>query len=385
MQIRQVHIRKDLEMGALDPLLAIKPQVVLAFGNGKYFADYKLGARLREKFPDAIIVGCSSAGEIVDNAVYDGSLVITALASATGKWRVISTPLEDISQSRTTGEKLGREMASFGPQSVFVIAPGLNINGGEMVDGIVSELGANVTITGGLAGDGLNFAKTYTMVNEAVSNNQVIALGLVDPGMQVTYGTQGGWNPFGPYRRVTRAKDNILYELDNKPALELYKNYLGDKAKDLPGAGLLYPLNVISNDKDENSVVRSILAVDEATNSIMLAGNVSEGYLVRLMHAKTDALVDGARHASVDTAYGLAQGSDANQSLGILVSCIGRKAVMGDDVNDEAAAVKDTFGPSSVITGFYSYGEICPFSLSNKRSTLHNQTMTITRLTPKGA
>jgi hypothetical protein len=220
------------------------------------------------------------------------------------------------------------------------------------------------------------------MVNDVISSNIVVALGLKDStvkgdrAVKVSYGTQGGWQPFGPYRRVTRAKNNILFELDGKSALTLYKEYLGDKAKDLPGSGLLYPLHVSVNQNDENSVVRSILNIDEANGSIMLAGDVVEGNLVRLMHAKTEALIDGAHRAAEFAAYGNA----AEKSLGILVSCIGRKVVMGDDVDGEVSAVKEAFGGNPVLTGFYSYGEICP-NQNNRRSVLHNQTMTITRLT----
>jgi hypothetical protein len=385
MQIRQVHLQNGLDMGAFDPLLAIKPQVIIVFGDGRYFAEGDLGQKLGAKFPTALIIGCSSAGEIVNDTVYDGTLVVTALSDDKSEWFLVSETLDTIDQSRTTGEKVGEKMSAYNPQSVFVLAPGLNINGSDLVKGLVEALGPDVVLTGGLAGDGLNFKTTYTLSNKVVSKNHVVALGMRTPSLQVSYGTQGGWQPFGTYRRITRATNNILYELDNKSALGLYKNYLGGKADELPGSGLLYPLNVIANHQGENSHVRSILNVDETAGSIMLAGEVKEGSFVRLMHAKTPSLVDGALRAGEDATAGLSPEVKQHTTLGILVSCVGRKAVMGDDANDEVAAVKEVFGDNSTLTGFYSYGEICPYSQGNKVSALHNQTMTVTRWTQSEA
>jgi hypothetical protein len=383
MQIKQVHIQGKMDMNRFDPLLEIQPDVIMVFGDARFFEDYQLGTNLQQKFPQALIIGCSTAGEIVNDAVYDNTLVATALASPDGQWFLTSAQLEDASRSLQAGEKVGRDMASYGPHFVFVVAPGLKINGS---DGLMAELGPDVILTGGLAGDGLNFRKTYVLGNATVSNDQIIALGLKDPTIEISYGTQGGWQPFGPYRQVTRAKNNILYELDGKSALALYKKYLGDKAKDLPGSGLLYPLDVIEKQGDEDSKVRSILDINEADGSITLAGDVCEGHQVRLMHAKTESLIEGARRAGQDASGNLAlSNAVTSPALGILVSCIGRKVVMGDDVDEEVRIVKDAFGGDPVLTGFYSYGEICPFSQKNRRSTLHNQTMTVTRLTQSRA
>ncbi|RJQ51925.1 MAG: hypothetical protein C4530_19405, partial [Desulfobacteraceae bacterium] len=183
----------------------------------------------------------------------------------------------------------------------------------------------------------------------------------------------GGWDPFGPERLVTRSKGNVLYELDGQSALELYKRYLGEHAKELPASGLLFPLNMRTAESD-SGVVRTILAVDEADQSMTFAGDVPEGAHVRLMKANFDHLVDGAIGAA-QTSYE-AIGSRSPE-LAILISCVGRKFILKQRVEEEVEGVQEVLGADTVLTGFYSYGEICP-SAPRANCELHNQTMTIT-------
>ncbi|MDR3425140.1 MAG: FIST N-terminal domain-containing protein [Alphaproteobacteria bacterium] len=384
MKILQAHVKNDQDMGALDVLGQIQPNFVLAFGGVKFFEDGQLGKTLRQKFPQATVIGCSSAGEIVDDAaVYDDTLVVTALADLGMQAFLATAPIGTAADSYAAGQNLGKDLTARGVASVFVLAPGLGVNGSDLAGGFASVVDTDVVVTGGLAGDGTRFQKTYTLFNETVSSDTVVAVGFKGEALKVTYGSAGGWEPFGPERKVTRAVSNVLYELDGKSALQLYKEYLGEKAKDLPASGLLYPFSVLRDNVDpskgdpaSNGLVRSTLCIDEKEGSLILAGDIEEGCMVRLMHAKSNGLVKGAALASAE-ATATVQGGD---NLGILISCVGRKVVMGLDVDDEVAAVKETFGPKSVITGFYSYGEICAFDQMDRKPCLHNQTMTVTRM-----
>jgi hypothetical protein len=137
---------------------------------------------------------------------------------------------------------------------------------------------------------------------------------------------------------------------------------------------LLFPFAMLGSDHNEVGIIRTILGVDEAAGSLTLAGDIDPNGYLKLMHASTDALVDGAE-AAAQAAYDM-QKSDG-QGLALLVSCVGRKLVMGGRVDEEVEAVADVFGQGSTIAGFYSYGEISPFSRSVD-CKLHNQTMTIT-------
>jgi hypothetical protein len=278
--------------------------------------------------------------------------------------------------SFAAGERLGRQIAAVDLKAVLVFGPGVKINGSALVNGITSVIGSNVPVTGGLAGDGGAFKQTFTLGKEGVADDYVVAVGLCGDHLRFGHGSFGGWEAFGPARKVTRCEGNILYELDGEPALAIYKRYLGDHAKNLPASGLLFPFAMLGEDHSAIGLIRTILGVDEASGSLTLAGEINANGYLKLMHASTDKLVNGAEQAAEAATTML---NLANPGLAILVSCVGRKLVMGKRVDEEVEAVGAVFGNKAVLTGFYSYGEISPFTPGTS-CKLHNQTMTITYL-----
>ncbi len=274
------------------------------------------------------------------------------------------------------GRRLARQLKKDQLKYIFVLGCGLNINGSLVIQGIREIVGENVLITGGLAGDSQKFQQTYTILNGDISDHSVVAVGLSGASIQTAYGSMGGWEPFGPVRRVTKSVDNVMFEIDGEPALDVYKRYLGDRTKDLPASGLLYPFAILKDNHDTSGLIRTILNVDEATKSLIFAGDIPDKGLVQLMHSSNEALIDGAKKAAEFTVEGL--GGKKQEGLGILVSCVGRKLVMGEDIDDELDAVREVLGQIPMV-GFYSYGEICP-QHGFQECKLHNQTMTITYL-----
>ncbi|MEI6730309.1 MAG: FIST N-terminal domain-containing protein [Pseudomonadota bacterium] len=378
MEIRQIQYKKEFELGKLNVFNHINPNILFVFGATRFFSLDNIGAELKNKFPGAVIIGCSTAGEIFDNAVYEDTLVITAVHIENVAVELISAKVGVAGKSRDAGIEIGNKIKQMQADAVFVLAPGSEINGSELVAGLDSCIGENVSLTGGLAGDGMNFSTTYTLGNEQITTDTVFALALKSQKVNFSYASKCGWLAFGSDRRATKSVANILYQIDNRPALELYKEYLGEKAKDLPASGLLYPIAVLNEDNlKEVEVIRTILNVDEEENSLILAGDVAEGSLIQLMHVKTKNLIEGAGLAA-DEIYNSLNHQVADDSLAILVSCVGRRIVMADDVDDEVAAVNLGFKGKAILAGFYSYGEICPFDSHNKKPLLHNQTMTIT-------
>ena len=374
MQVRQIVLKTvagaDTSLAAL---AGIKPQLVTVFGAVPFFTDKAFQAALRAALPDAAIIGCSTAGEISNGGVADGSCVITAVNFSGTRIRTATSPLRGMADSLAAGARIGGELAATDLRALMVFGPGVQINGSALVDGIASKVGMT-TITGGLAGDGGAFAQTWTLGQAGVGDNAIVAVGLYGDALDFAHGSFGGWEPFGPSRKVTRCDGNVLYELDGEPALEVYKRYLGDHAKGLPASGLLFPFAMVGEDQNAIGLIRTILGVDEANGSLTLAGAIDpDGYL-KLMHASTDRLVNGAESAA-EAAQEMHQSS--GDSLAILVSCVGRKLVMGDRVDEEVEAVAEVFGSKATLTGFYSYGEISPFT-PGSACHLHNQTMTIT-------
>jgi hypothetical protein len=375
MRVKQIVCRKPNELPSqLADLKSIDPALLIVFGSVEHFSSGALAEDLRKAFPAAQLLGCSTAGEITSDGVDDGSCTVTALAFEGLSLTHATTLLNGMTDSYSAGERVGQQLASSKLKAVLVFGPGVNINGSALVDGITSVIGSAIPITGGLAGDGGAFKQTFTLGSAGVADNAIVAVGLCGDSLLFGHGSFGGWEAFGPARKVTRCEGNVLYELDGEPALEIYKRYLGDHAKDLPASGLLFPFAMLGEDHSAVGLIRTILGVDEATGSLTLAGEINLNGYLKLMHASTDKLVNGAESAA-EAAAAMIQAK--GQSLSILVSCVGRKLVMGNRVDEEVEAVGEVFGSNSVLTGFYSYGEISPFT-PGASCKLHNQTMTIT-------
>lgn len=365
--------------------------LVLVFGSIDIFDSPGFAERLKGDFPGAVAVGCSTAGEIAGDSVLDGSCIVTTIRFDKGT-AIAATEAHIASAdgSQLAGETLGEALiARPGLSGVLLFARGVGVNGSALIDGLLSRLPSGVPVSGGLAGDGGAFRRTLVLGPSGVSDRQAVAVGLYGEAVHLGLGSVGGWEPFGPARKVTKAVGNLLLQLDGEPALNVYKRYLGDYARDLPASGLLFPFELLNGNHDSVGLIRTILGIDETAGGLILAGTVEEGFYLRLMHASTDGLVDGAEQAGAIAAAASAgvmavdaAAETAGDRLALLTSCVGRKLVLGDRVEEEVQAVADRMGPGAVLAGFYSYGEIGPMrDLVDCR--LHNQTMTVALLTER--
>lgn len=376
MKTLSMNIKPSELTQAIGQIKSLNPQLLIVMGATDVLKDGAVVKQLADQLVDTQIVGCSTAGDIDNDGVSDGGVVIAAAHFEGSQVRTVSEEILAVEDSRAVGGKIVKALLAPDLKAVFVVAPGVNINGSELVLGMREYLPAGVSLTGGLAGDGTRFQETRTILGGQVYPSRVVAIGFYGDRLVVGSGSKGGWKPFGPARRVTKVAGNVLYELDGKPALELYKSYLGDKAAELPASGLLYPFAILNSDRSATGLIRTILNVDHANNSLILAGDIPAGSTVCLMHAGTDDLVDGASVAAKDAAGGH---TTLDETLSICVSCVGRRLVMGEDADEEIEAALDVFGKSTSMVGFYSYGEIAPFSETGN-AELHNQTMTITHI-----
>jgi hypothetical protein len=353
--------------------LGSRAQLVLLFGGTPLVEQPHLLEQVTAAYPRAQLLGCSTAGEIFNTQVTDDHLVVTAVAFEKTQIMGFDVQLAQAKGSYQAGRELARQLSRPDLQHIFVLSDGLQINGSELVAGFLDHLPAQVTLTGGLAGDGDRFTSTFVVWNGQQMKDTVVALGFYGQHLKIGYGSLGGWDAFGPERLITKAKGNVLYELDGRNALDLYKKYLGDHAQQLPASGLLFPLSICTS-CDEPSVVRTILAVNETDQSLIFAGDIPEGGYSRLMKANLDRLIEGAISAAEISQQAMPATAP---ELAILISCVGRKLVLKQRVEEEIEGVRETLGKQPVITGFYSYGEISPFA-PGKKCSLHNQTMTIT-------
>jgi hypothetical protein len=347
--------------------------LVFIFGSGAGLASHEAFERVRRAYPGAQLFGCSTAGEIRDVQVHDDSLAVTAVRFDSTRVRGSCVSIDDAGESWHAGHSLAVALRADDLVHVIVLSDGTHVNGSALVAGFTEGLPSHVTVTGGLSADGDRFRETRVIWGDTSLPGRVAAVGLYGNHLAVGFGSLGGWDPFGPERLVTRSRGNVLYELDGRSALDLYKEYLGEHARGLPATGLLFPLSLRSATR-ETPVVRTILSVDEQASSLTFAGDVPEGAYARLMKANFDRLIDGASGAAEACRLTL---PETRAELALLISCVGRKLVLRQRIEEEVEGVREVLGPGPALTGFYSYGEISPFT-PGARCDLHNQTMTIT-------
>ncbi|MDX1906056.1 MAG: FIST C-terminal domain-containing protein [Bacteroidia bacterium] len=347
--------------------------LILIFGSRYLLEQTDWRAGLDLICPEGHRVMVSTSGEILDTSVTDESLVVTAITFLHTRLSVVVADTEHAADSRTIGHVMGRSLSKPDLQYVMVLSDGQEVNGTQLVAGLTDVLGTSVPITGGMAGDADRFDKTLVGYNEDPISGRIISIGFYGTRLVIGHGSVGGWDMFGPDRIITRSSGNILHELDGNNALDLYKTYLGAYAADLPGSALLFPLNIWP-EGSEMPVTRTILSVDETHKTMTFAGDMPQHARTQFMKANFDKLIDGSERAAQESLRGF---TDFEPELVLLISCVGRKLILGQRVEEEVEVVREMVGPRAAIAGFYSYGEISPTG-KGLNCELHNQTMTVT-------
>lgn len=346
--------------------------IVFLFGESKVIKEAHLYASIKVLYPKADIVGCSSSGNILGSQLDESLAVATAVSFEKGSVEIAIKDFTSEDDIQKVSEELIAQLAQDGLKHLFILSDGLNGNGSLLAKGVNRAVNYSLPITGGLAADGKEFEETWVIANGKAKQNRIVAVGFYGEALSITHGCYAGWEEFGIYRRITKSKGNIVYEIDGQPALALYKKYLGEYADGLPGSGLQFPFNV-KNNFSSKAIIRSVLAINKEDKSLIFAGDVSEGSYARLMKADIDSLIDGSQMA----AHRIEQ-SNTKNALGLVVSCVGRRYVLNQLIDEEIETMGDILGQNVQLIGFYSYGELAPYSDKVLSCELHNQTMTLT-------
>ncbi|HIB38129.1 FIST N-terminal domain-containing protein [Mesonia sp.] len=366
-------IQKNKSWEYLQPKKELNNPLVFVFGERKLLQQNDILENIEKEFPYQHKIFGSTAGEIIKDRVLDNSITVTAIEFENSTFQIERANIKETNNdSQALGRELFRKLTKENLKHIFIISEGSFVNGSALINGIEKDNKNQVKISGGLCGDNERFEKTLVSYREEPQEGEVIILGLYGEDLEITSSSCGGWIPFGPQRIITKSKDNILYEIDDIPALDLYKKYLGDKALELPHSALFFPLNVQAQNNSQ-PVVRTILNIDEENKSMIFAGDLPKGSKVQLMMASVDAIVGGAGDAAIQAM----QGRVKKPEIALLISCIGRKLVMAQRTEEEVEEVLQIIGCDTKTTGFYSYGEIAPFQ-TQENAQLHNQTMTLT-------
>lgn len=377
MKLQQIKVdenNNEIVLFTTDQFNSLNANLVIAFGERLFLEKTAPYQKLMGLYPNANIVTCSTSGQISNNNLVQNNLVATAIAFEKTKIRTTEIDILLNPDIKLLGKKIKEDLLSDDLKSILVFSEGSFINGTELINELILQTRETVPIFGGLAGDEYNFEKTIVGLNSDASPGKIVAIGFYGDNIHFGFASEGGWSDFGPEREVTHSEKNILYKIGDRFSLDLYKEYLGKYAEELPGSSLYFPLSMKENPLSE-PVVRTILSIDEEKKSMTFAGDIPIGSKIRLMKGNFDKLID----ASYNAASLIHKNQSNNPELALLVSCVGRKIVLGDRIEEEIEVVREVFGDNMLICGFYSYGEISP-TLNKVACELHNQTMTITTI-----
>lgn len=348
--------------------------LVLAFGERVFLEKILPYKKLKDLYPKADIIICSTSGQISNTSLVENNIVATAIDFEKTAIKVSEIDILNNLDIQELGNMIKKDFFNEDLKSIFILSEGTFVNGTELINELIKQTKEAIPIFGGLAGDEYKFEKTIVGLNGDATQGKIVAVGFYGDAIHFGFSSKGGWSDFGPEREVTLSEKNILYKIGDRFALDLYKEYLGKYAEELPASSLYFPLSMKENINAE-SVVRTILSIDEEKKSMTFAGNIPQGSFVRLMKGNLDKLID----ASYNAALQIFSEQSTKPELALLVSCVGRKVVLGNRIEEELEVVKEVFGNNTLVCGFYSYGEISP-TLKNVACELHNQTMTITTI-----
>jgi len=333
-------------------------------------------AELVRAFPRSFIIGCGTAGSAAVDTVRDGVIAVTIVEFSNTTMSLAQAPVTATSDAFSVGQQIAKKLSKPSLRGVLVVGDGLEVDGAELVRGLNSALDQSIAMFGGLSGDGTRFKRTWVLAGPTIKSGLVAAVGMYGEHVVVTQSNRYGWKKVGAERTVTRSDGRIIYELDGRPALDVYEEAI--LAASQGGTGvtpIMLPLAVRATARHDKSLVRSVMGVEAQKRCLRLAVDVPQGYLVQTLVGDRAALVSASREAAVAAQEGVtAVGSDA---FVFAVSHAGRRAVLGANASEEIASAVTALagGPTAHVAGFYGYGEIT--ATAPGHSDLHNQSIAV--------
>ena len=362
-----------------------KPDFVFMFATVGYDQRTVLRA-VREATGGAPLSGCSGEGTINgdDSDESNFSVVVMVISSDELRWRNgLATGLG--SDSRATGQRVAQELTSeLGADAVglFVFPDGTTVNFDHLFAGLEANLPSDrfLPIWGGGAGDNLAMRQTYQYCDDEVVSDGV-AYALLSGEAQPAWAIDVGYIPIGSERTVTRSQGNVIYEIDGRPALEVFREYLPDPAlADHWGARLANAFALCfrapSYIKDEDCIFRAVLSLNKTEGSLILATEVQEGTSVWFSSRNQEKVTTGLDRMATQIKQQL---GDTQPKLVFHFDCTARGKIMFRD--QEKLRILRRFrqavGPDVPWAGFYTFGEIGPVG---KHNCHHNYTAVVLAL-----
>ncbi|MEO6403898.1 MAG: FIST N-terminal domain-containing protein [Ferruginibacter sp.] len=325
------------------------------------------------------IFGASTSGEFIDGEIEGGGCVILLLDMKLENFRIkfsetgTETTFENAVQLGIKGKETFTNPA-------FIIASGwLSQDGEQIIEGITKGFGSDVPIFGGMAGDDLKLEGPVVFTNKNSSDKGLLGLIIDEDKVEINGIATCGWKAIGTTKTITKSEGNIVYTIDDKPALDMIVKYLGididfDSGKEIvTQIGAYYPLQM----ERENvaPVMRTAMFANRQDRSLICAGNVPQGSKVRFsLPPDFDAI-----EKVVEECNELKNEKQQQADALIMFSCISRHLSFGILIKEEIEQVRQVW--DAPMVGFFSYGEYGK-SKTGKHE-FHNNTCCVVALKEK--
>lgn len=352
------------------------PDWVLVFFSATLNPEH-VTAGLAQSLPkDTPLIGCSSYAEINRLTALTHSVSLLGSRRSTLRAKTVALP-SDNHTAFEMGQLAGRELAPFHPDLLILVPDVLTINATQALRGVQSILGRHFPIIGGAAADNGDFARTFLLHNGTLQGSGLVGLALKGP-LRLETAARSGYIPLSTPRTVTAMEnENILLELDGRPALDVYREFLGPRADEMPHVSVEFPIGTIPPGmKEAPALTRAVFKIDEQRRALILGGDIPTGEQLRILGASRKDVLAGAREAAEQAHQAL---PDADFAL--FFSCMSRKLALGPHYEEECKSALSLLPPEMPKLGFYTFGELSP---RHGISEHHESTFTVALIKAEG-
>ena len=338
------------------------PSIIITFIS-TIFDQQKVIRGIQSIVRDVQIVGCSSIGSISTHGSHKDSVAVSIISSdfigfscGTG---------DNVSKNpRLAGSKAAMKALSSThkyKQAYIMFCDGASGNNTDILRGAQEILGTGFPIIGGGASDESCIQKTYQYVNNEIHVDSVTGI-LILGDIKLSIGKSCGWQPIGKPHKVTKARSNIIKEIDRKAAVGLYEEYFEKSLEELKNEGIAklginYPIGIHLANKDKEYLIRVPLKIEE-NGSLILNADIREGEDISLMIGDKDLVLASARKAATEALNDI---KNAKIKFALVFSDIARLLLLRKDADKEIDIVKEVIGTNIPLLGCYTSGEYAPF------------------------
>jgi hypothetical protein len=355
--------------------------LVIIFASPQYVVP-EIQAVITRTLRPKHLVGSSTGGIILSNGVTNRGIALVGINSDDMSFGVSAISDLENQDMHYIGHDLARRAAqdlNSSHREVFItFSEGIEKNSSQFIRGVKEALGGVFPVLGAISSDDFKYKKLSQFFQDQILHNSAVGL-LLGGTFHPALGCKHGFKPLGKPRTITKVDGYIIRTIDNRPAVEIYKHFLGAEAeglnhKTLNSYAALYPLGIYLEEPNQY-LLRNLIDILE-DGSIVCHEGIPRGAEVHLMISNSDSCISSAVEAAK-----LAKASlgDRQAKLVLIFESLARHKILGNAAFSEIQAIKDVLGHTTPIVGMCSYGEIGPFGTLNniKNIYLHNENILI--------